>query len=82
MQCAKEMDIAEENNREKQTDVYMGLWESEVRQRQAREAVTKGVRSAEEKQYWNLSVVFLKPEKTDRTWKSSTKAYSNEITAL
>ena len=51
MQCAKEMDIAEENNREKQTNVYMGLWESEVRQRQAREAVTKGVRSAEEKQY-------------------------------
>lgn len=35
MQCAKEMDIAEENNREKQTNVYVDLWESEVRQGQA-----------------------------------------------
>lgn len=42
MQCAKEMDIAEENNREKQTNVYMDLWESEVRQGQAREAGHKG----------------------------------------
>lgn len=48
MRCAKEMGIAEENTRGKQTNVYVDLWESEVRQGQTGGSRSRGVKSAEE----------------------------------